>query len=212
MVIDDSLAGLQGCCAIWEIIAGKMNFQNRTGQLWISSEVSTQFRSTLAGFKKMHNHPINMDEAIATVAKIAAEYSKEETRAAAEALGIDVAALTLLDQADPPIPYPLYFCTPADLIEHPRLVMYYRNVAMLTRKAMNVIGLGTEAYELGLVAPPPGIAAELAHYFNRIVAEIIKVVGVTPRRHIESAFANLGETLQFDQDHREPCGTANVSR
>jgi hypothetical protein len=55
---------------------------------------------------------LNMDEAIAAIGKIAAEYDKEEICESAASLGIDVAALTLLDQADPPIPYPHYFCTP----------------------------------------------------------------------------------------------------
>ena len=138
---------------------------------------------------------LNMDEAIATIRKIAAEYDKEEIREAAEALGIDVVALTILDQADPPIPYPWYFCTPTYLVENPRLVMYYRNVAMLSRKVMNGIGLGTEGYELNLVAPPASVAAELAHYFNKIIGELIKTGGVTPQRHIEMAFANLGDSL-----------------
>lgn len=138
---------------------------------------------------------LNMDDALATIAKIAAEYDKEEIGEAAETLGIDVAALTLLDQTDPPIPYPYYFCTPAYLTEHPRLVMYYRNVAMLSRKVMSGIGLSTEGYELNLVAPSDSIAAELAHYFNRIIGELIKTGGVTPQRHIEMAFANLGDSL-----------------
>lgn len=138
---------------------------------------------------------LNMDEALATVGKIAAEYDKEEICEAAETLGIDADALTLLDQAEPPIPYPYYFCTPAYLVEHPRLVMYYRNVAMLSRKVMNGIGLGTESYELNLVAPPASIAAELVHYFNIIVSKLIKIGGVTPQRHIEMAFANLGDSL-----------------
>ena len=45
----------------------------------------------------MQNRPIVMDEAIATVGKIAAEYNKKEIWEASEALGIDTAALTLLD-------------------------------------------------------------------------------------------------------------------
>ncbi len=136
-----------------------------------------------------------MDDALGIVAKIAAKYDKEEICEGAAPLGIDVAALTLLDQADPPVPYPYYFCTPDYLIEHPRLVMYYRNVAMLSRKVMNGIGLGTDAYELNLVAPAAGTAAELAHYFNKIISELVKTGGVTPQRHIEMAFANLGDSL-----------------
>jgi hypothetical protein len=80
--------------------------------------------------------------------------------------------------------------------QYPRLVTYYRNVAMLSRKAMGGIGLDTESYELSLVAPPLNIAVELACYFNKIVGELIRTVGVTPRRHIELAFANLGDSLQ----------------
>ncbi len=143
----------------------------------------------------MQDRLMYMDEAIAVIKKIAVEYDKEEIWGAAEALGIDAKVLTLLDQADRPIPYPLYFCTPDYLIEHPRLVMYYRNIAMLSREVMKDIGLNTESYELNLAVPPHDISAELAHYFNKIVGEIIKITGVTPRRHIELAFANLGDSL-----------------
>ena len=143
----------------------------------------------------MYNRSINMDEAIATVEKIAAEYNKDEIRETAEAVGIDTVALTQLDQADPPIPYPLHFCLPAYLIEHPRLVMYYRNLAMLSRRTMDGIGLGTANYELNFAAPTASVAIELARYFNKIVGEIIKAVGVTSRRHIELAFTNLGSSL-----------------
>ncbi|MCX6029919.1 MAG: hypothetical protein NT169_11545 [Chloroflexi bacterium] len=138
---------------------------------------------------------LNMDEAIAAVGNIAAVYDMEEIREAADLLGIDPEALNLLDQAEPPIPYPYYFCAPTYLMDHPRLVMYYRNVAMLSRKVMSGIGLGTEAYELNSVAPPAGVASELAHYFNKIVSALIKTGGVTPQRHIEMAFANLGDSL-----------------
>jgi hypothetical protein len=138
---------------------------------------------------------LNMDGAIAAVEHIAAGYDKEEVREAAEELGISVDALTILDHAAPPIPYPYYFCTPAYLTDHPQLVMYYRNVAMLSRKVMNGIGLGTGPYELNLLAPSAAIAGELAHYFNRIVSELIKTGGVTAQRHIEMAFANLGDSL-----------------
>lgn len=152
--------------------------------------------------KKMQNYLISLDDVMATVERIAVEYDKREIWEAAETLGINVAALRLLDQADPPIPYPLYFSTPACLIERPRLVMYYRNVAMLSREAMKDIGLDTESYELNLAVPPHDVAAELAHYFNRIVGEMIKVTGVTPRRHIELAFANLGEGLVAESPRR----------
>jgi len=66
---------------------------------------------------------------------------------------------------------------------------------MLSRKVMNGVGLGTEGYELDLAAPSASIAAELAHYFNSIISELIKIGGVTPQRHIEMAFANLGDSL-----------------
>lgn len=138
---------------------------------------------------------LNLDAVIAIVDQLAARYDKEEMYESAAQLGIDPDALVLLDQAHPPVPYPYYFCTPDHLIAHPQLVMYYRNVAMLSQKVMRGIGLSTEAYELNLSAPPAAVAAELAYYLNRIISELVKAGGVTPQRHIQMAMANLGDSL-----------------
>jgi hypothetical protein len=138
---------------------------------------------------------LNMEAVIATVDELAAQYDKEEMYETAARFGIDPAALVLLDQAHPPVPYPYYFCMPDHLIAHPQLMMYYRNVAMLSQKVMRGIGLSTDAYELNLSAPPAAVAAELAHYLNRIVSELVKAGGVTPQRHIQMAMANLGDSL-----------------
>lgn len=54
-----------------------------------------------------------------------------------------------------------YFCTPDILKEQPELITYYRNVAMMSQKAMNDMGLSTTDYEARSV-PPPDIAQNFA--------------------------------------------------
>ena len=137
---------------------------------------------------------LNLDGLLRKIEQIATEYDKEAWHEAASRLWIDVDALRALDDASPPIPYPFYFCTPEILREHPELIMYYRNVAMVSQKVMNDMGLNTTSYEAGL-APPPDIAQDLAHHFNQIISALVKVGQVTPQRHLEMAYANLGDSL-----------------
>ncbi len=137
---------------------------------------------------------------IRRVEEISQEYDKKDWYETTADLCIDVEALKALDACEPPAPYPYYFCTPDILIHHPELVMYYRNVAMVTQKAINDMGLNTTAYEAGQT-PPPDVARDLAHRFNRIVSVLVVVGSVTPQRHLEMAYANLG--AGFDNSIRE---------
>lgn len=129
------------------------------------------------------------------VEQIAQEYDKEEWHREATALGIDGGALKALDACRPPVPYPYYFCTPDILTQHPELVTYYRNVAMVSQREMHGMGLDAVAYEAGepLI---PDLAAELARRFNRIVSSVLVAAGqVTPQLHVEMACLNLGISL-----------------
>ncbi|GAB4526759.1 MAG: hypothetical protein Kow0063_01300 [Anaerolineae bacterium] len=138
---------------------------------------------------------LDFDGLLQDVKRIANQYDKEEWREVADRLCIDIEALHILDNASSPIPYPYYFCTPDILREHPKLITYYRNVAMMSQKVMNDMGLSTIGYEAGLVAPPPDIAQSLAYHFNQIVSSLVKTGQITPRRHLEMAYANMGDSI-----------------
>src|SRR6266545_2404563 len=59
---------------------------------------------------------LRFDEIIKTIEQI--EYDKEDIYDRRNELNIDEAALKRLDEADPPIDYPLYFSSPSYLVEH----------------------------------------------------------------------------------------------
>lgn len=134
---------------------------------------------------------LDFDSLILRVEKISQEYDKKDWYETAADLCIDVEALKALDACEPPVPYPYYFCTPDILLRHPELVAYYRNVAMVTQRAMDDMGLNTTAYEAEQV-PPPDVARDLARRFNRIISTLVVVGPVTPQRHLEMAYVNLG--------------------
>jgi len=137
---------------------------------------------------------LDFESLVRRVEEIATEYDKEEWYAEASELGIDVEALKMLDASQPPIPYPYYFCTPDILTQNPELTTYYRNVAMVSQKVMNDMGLSTIAYEAGQV-PPSDIAIDLTHRFNRIISALAMASPITPQRHLEMAYANLGDSF-----------------
>ncbi len=146
---------------------------------------------------------LNFSALIRRVEQLAREYDKEEWAEKASWLWIETDALKALDACQPPVPYPCYFCTPDILIRHPELVMYYRNVAMVSRKVMNDMGLSTGTYEAGQV-PPSDVALDLARHFNRMISALVVTNPVTPRRHLEMAYANLGAS--FDGSWRNEVG------
>jgi len=146
---------------------------------------------------------LDFSSLIRQVKQIARDYDKEEWCEAAADLWIDITALKALDAGEPCIPYPYYFCTPDILTQHPELVMYYRNVAMISQKAMSDMGLNTIAYEAGQV-PAPDVALDLTHHFNRLVSALVTTGAVTPQRHLEMAYTNLGAS--FDGSWRNEVG------
>ena len=136
---------------------------------------------------------LKIDELLNTIKEI--DYDKEEIHELCSELNIDEAALALLDKNDPPIIYPLYFCIPQYLIDHPSLVMYYRNVSMLSRKVVRGIGLDTTIYEDRGIPPTLPVAKELSRYFNGIISKLLIISGVSTNRHIEIALSNIGDAL-----------------
>jgi len=90
--------------------------------------------------------------------------------------------------------FELYLATraPDTLVQHPELVTYYRNVAMVSQREMHAMGLDTVAYEAGKPLTPD-MAAVLARCFNRIISRMLVAAGqVTPHLHVEMAYLNLG--------------------
>lgn len=138
---------------------------------------------------------MEIDELLALVDSLAQSYDKEDFFELADEIGIDVKALSKLDQFDPPLGYSYYFCLPDALIKYPKLISYYRNIAMLSRKVMRGIGLDTESFEMLGVAPSKEIARELSVYFNEITSSLILEGGVSSYRHIVMMTANLGDSL-----------------
>jgi len=82
---------------------------------------------------------LRIDTMLARIEKIAKVYDGEEFCEAFDEIGIAIEALKLLNKAEPPIPYPYYYCLPQTLIQVPELIFYYRNIAMLSRKVMRGI-------------------------------------------------------------------------
>jgi hypothetical protein len=146
---------------------------------------------------------LNFASLIRRVEQISRGYDKEEWCEAASDRGIDVAAFKKLDTCEPPCPYPYYFCSPDILVQQPELVMYYRNVAMVSQKVMSDMGLNTVAYEAGQMLSSD-VALSLARRFNRIVSALVITGAVQPQRHLEMAYTNLGAS--FDGSWRNQVG------
>jgi hypothetical protein len=110
-------------------------------------------------------------------------------------IGIDSSALDMLNQQEPPVPYSYYFCTPEMLIDNPHLVLYYRNVAMISSKVMNNIGLDTTQHETGIPLPEDK-AHQIASHLNQIVSSLVLQVKLfSKQRHLEMVYANIGASL-----------------
>jgi len=122
----------------------------------------------------------------------AKDYDPEEWFVNAEAWGIDIAALERLNAV--PVRYPLYFCRPEYFSTNPRLIVYYRNLAMVSQKAMKDARLNAARYERGAV-PAQEFAEDVVRYLNSIISGIVKVGLVEKGHHIEMAYANLGDTV-----------------
>jgi len=122
----------------------------------------------------------------------AEDYDPEEWFVNVEAWGIDVAALERLNAV--PVRYPLYFCRPEYFATNPRLIVYYRNLAMVSQKAMKDARLNAARYERGAVVPQE-FAEGVTRYLNSIISDIVKTGLVEKGHHIEMAYANLGDTV-----------------
>lgn len=134
-----------------------------------------------------------LDSLLAEVDALARQQDKEELFEAAAELRINPLALAILDRSEPPVPYTYYFCTPAVLIGAPRLIFYYRNIAMLSLKVMRGIGMDTSSYERKNTTLDEKTATKLAGYFNHITSALVLEAGVSPYRHLIMMSANLGD-------------------
>lgn len=136
----------------------------------------------------------NIDGLLDQVEELAKAADKEDISELATTIGIDRRKLQLLDNANPPIPYLRFFCTPDILVRYPELTFYYRNVAMLSDKVMRDIGLHTAGYERGaLMGAAQGM--EIARYLNQIISGLLMSTGVSRLRHLEMLLANLGDAI-----------------
>jgi len=79
------------------------------------------------------------------------------------------------------------------LIGSPRLIFYYRNIAMLSLKVMRGIGMDTSSYERKNTTLDEKTATKLAGYFNHITSALVLEAGVSPYRHLIMMSANLGD-------------------
>lgn len=138
---------------------------------------------------------LQIDTILNLVEELSRSYDMEDYYQAAEEANIDRKALAALSNSKQPAPYPYYFCLPDHLIHQPRLIFYYRNVALLSAKVMRGVGLDTAAYESGRAAPSEATATQLARYFNGITSTLVLLGGVSAYRHIEMMMANLGDSL-----------------
>lgn len=138
---------------------------------------------------------LDVDGIVRDIEQLGADYDMELWRERAEKSSITTAALDILDAHDPPVPYPYYFCLPGDLVREPRLILYYRNVAMISNKVMNNIGLDTTQHEVGL---PLSVekAQAIAQHFNQINSALVMETGLYgQRRHLEMMYVNIGASL-----------------
>jgi len=137
---------------------------------------------------------LNIDAVINEVRQIASsDMELWREQAEGESLGISQEAFEILDRLS--IPYPFYFCLPDNLEKNPRLVLYYRNVAMVSNKVMGNVKLDTLPHELGASILPEK-AKRLAAYLNEIIDALVKNSNLlSVERHIEMVYSNLGATL-----------------
>lgn len=138
---------------------------------------------------------LDVDGIIQNIEQLGTEYDMELWRERADDAGIALEALDVLDNHNPPVPYPYYFCLPGDFAREPRLLLYYRNVAMISNKVMNNIGLDTTQHEIG---SPLNIekATAISQHLNQIISALVLETGLFGhRRHLEMMYVNIGASL-----------------
>ena len=135
-----------------------------------------------------------LDHILERVKVLVSAYDPVDWRKAADDLGINPKALDVLERAS--VPYPYYFCNPAQLADNPSLLRYYRSLAMLSAKSMREIDLDSLPYESGMPLARER-AAEFARYFNWTVSSIVVAIEplIAPQTHIELVLTNLGDNI-----------------
>ncbi|GIK28487.1 MAG: hypothetical protein J5J04_17190 [Anaerolineae bacterium] len=138
---------------------------------------------------------MSVDNIITAIEKVSSNFDMEQWRIAADSEGIEQSALDILDAHVPRIPYPYYFCLSADIVKDPTLILYYRNVAMVSNKVMNNIGLTTVEHESGSPISHDK-ALRIAQHLNRTVSGLVSESNLHgPRRHLELMYSNIGASL-----------------
>lgn len=139
---------------------------------------------------------LGVNNLVSRVAELSSTYDKEEWREQADDWKINTDALSILDNSEQPVAYPVFFCSPSAIVKTPQLLSYYRNLAMLSNKAMRDIELSTERYEVGLQAISPEQALGVSSYLNATISNIILARGtVTAQLASEMLYTNIGDSL-----------------
>ncbi|NJL04901.1 MAG: hypothetical protein HC911_08335 [Chloroflexaceae bacterium] len=138
---------------------------------------------------------LGVNNLVSRVAELSSTYDKEEWRDQADKWGIDPEeVLSILDSSK--VAYPVFFCSPSAIVETPQLLSYYRNLAMLSNKAMRDIKLSTERYEVSLQAISADQALVVSRYLNSTISNIILARGtVTSQLASEMLYTNIGDSL-----------------
>src|SRR3989304_2877058 len=84
---------------------------------------------------------LGLDSILDQIELLVRKTDREILRESAATFGINTQALDALDRI--PVGYVYYFCTPDQLLQNPTMLIYYRNVAMVSAKVMRGIGLDT---------------------------------------------------------------------
>lgn len=146
-------------------------------------------------FLLKHLAALDVAGIVQQVEQLGLAYDMEHWREQAAEVGITSLALDILDAKTPSVPYPYYFCLPDELMRNPRLLLYYRNVAMVSNKVMNNIGLDTTQYEAGLPLDDTSAQA-IAHHLNTIISALVEQTHLhNQQRHIEMVYTNIGASL-----------------
>lgn len=139
---------------------------------------------------------LGVNNLVSRVAELSSTYDEEEWREQADDWKINTDALSILDNSEQPVAYPVFFCSPSAIVETPQLLSYYRNLAMLSNKAMRDIKLSTERYEVGLQEISLEQARDVSRYLNSTISNIILARGnVTSQLASEMLYTNIGDSL-----------------
>jgi hypothetical protein len=79
----------------------------------------------------------------------------------------------------------LVFAHPQILTTIPRVVGYYRMLALVSQKSMLRIGLGVASYEDGSSCPPAEVAEALAQRLNRIISDLVEADAIVEPREFD---------------------------